>query len=263
MKIITLDCARLFDREAAHAYLAEALNFPDYYGKNLDALYDCLTQLRDCTLVLEGAETLRQAGGYGAKILQTIKDAARDDPGLTVELQDMKMRLLFTMDGHDYDPHGTVFSRPSARAIILQNGRTAMVHSRQYDYYKFPGGGIEPGESRTDALIREVREETGLVVLPESIKPYGFVHRIERGDTEDIFVQDNYYYFCQTLPEPLPPVLDDYEAQERHVLEYVPPDAAIAANRTKENDRDCKYKNLLEREARVLELLMAEGKFRL
>ena len=28
-----------------HDYLMEALNFPDYYGKNLDALYDCLCEI--------------------------------------------------------------------------------------------------------------------------------------------------------------------------------------------------------------------------
>ena len=31
--------------EKGHDYLSEALNFPDYYGKNLDALYDCLTEI--------------------------------------------------------------------------------------------------------------------------------------------------------------------------------------------------------------------------
>ena len=31
-------------KQRGHDYLAEALNLPDYYGKNLDALYDCLTK---------------------------------------------------------------------------------------------------------------------------------------------------------------------------------------------------------------------------
>ena len=31
--------------EDGHNYLKEVLNFPDYYGKNLDALYDCLTEI--------------------------------------------------------------------------------------------------------------------------------------------------------------------------------------------------------------------------
>ena len=49
------------ERQAAHAYLAESFGFPVYYGKNLDALYDCLTELDDCTVVLEGAQAVRQA----------------------------------------------------------------------------------------------------------------------------------------------------------------------------------------------------------
>lgn len=68
------------------------------------------------------------------------------------------MRFLFEIDTKDYDPNGTVFVRDSVRSIIVKNGKVAMVHSIKYDYYKFPGGGIEDGESKETALIRETRE---------------------------------------------------------------------------------------------------------
>ena len=41
----TIDAEKLNDREAAHEYLAEVFSLPDYYGKNLDALYDCLGEM--------------------------------------------------------------------------------------------------------------------------------------------------------------------------------------------------------------------------
>ena len=55
------------------------------------------------------------------------------------------MRLLFELDAKDYDLDGKVLVRPSARGIIIKDGKVAMVHSMRYDYYKFPGGGLEPG----------------------------------------------------------------------------------------------------------------------
>ena len=55
------------------------------------------------------------------------------------------MRLLFEMDQKDYDPTGRAFIRPSVRGILLLDGKVAMVHSLKFDYYKFPGGGIEAG----------------------------------------------------------------------------------------------------------------------
>lgn len=167
------------------------------------------------------------------------------------------MRLLFTLDTGDYNPNGTSFVRPSVRATIRREGKVAMVKSQKYDYYKFPGGGMEPGESQQETLVRETLEEAGLAVLPESIREYGYVHRVQKGTREDMFIQDNYYYLCDALPERQNQNLDDYEAEERFTLEFVEPALAIEVNRT--HDHGPKDQLMLEREARVLECLMAEG----
>ena len=68
------------------------------------------------------------------------------------------MRLLFSMDLKDYDDCDHSFVRNSACSVIVQNGKIAMIHSLLYDYYKFPGGGIEDGEDPVAAMIRETRE---------------------------------------------------------------------------------------------------------
>ena len=99
------------------------------------------------------------------------------------------MRELAVYDYKNYKENGTVGRRPSVRGVIIREGKIAMVHSLKYDYYKFPGGGIDSGESHLDALIREVREETGLIVIPQSVKEYGLVVRREKGRFEDLFIQ--------------------------------------------------------------------------
>jgi 8-oxo-dGTP pyrophosphatase MutT (NUDIX family) len=169
------------------------------------------------------------------------------------------MRLLFDMDLKDYDDCTHTFVRNSARSIIVRDGKLAMIHSKEYDYYKFPGGGIEGTENPIDAMIRETREEAGLVVLPESVREYGYVHRIQRsdGDKTECFVQDNYYYLCDTDGTPVSQQLDEYEEKESYELEYVDPAAVIVKNRSVGKSP---YNTMMfEREARVVELLIAEG----
>lgn len=167
------------------------------------------------------------------------------------------MRLLFEIDTKDYEIDGTAWIRPSVRSIIVQENKVAMVHSMKYNYYKFPGGGIESGESQTDTLIRETLEEAGLLVIPASIQAYGYVHRIQKGKQEAVFIQDNYYYRCEAEPTLVSQRLDDYEAEENFTLEFVDPVTAIRTNR--EQPHGATDQNMLEREARVLELLIQEG----
>ncbi len=169
------------------------------------------------------------------------------------------MRLLFEIDKKDYGGCVRSFTRDSARSIIIKNGKVAMIHSLKYDYYKYPGGGIEPGESAVDALIRETAEEAGLTVVPDTIREYGYVHRIQKSTVEEdeCFIQDNYYYLCDVEEGVRPQKLDDYESEEHFTLEYVKPETAILSNRTK--DHGPKDTVMLEREARVLEMLLSDG----
>ena len=79
MKII-LDVLRLQEPEPAHAYLKESLGLPDYYGHNLDALYDCLTDPGpEVEIVLENQETLLENLGLGYwRLVRMLADAAEE-----------------------------------------------------------------------------------------------------------------------------------------------------------------------------------------
>jgi len=52
--------------------------------------------------------------------------------------------------------------RDSAFAIILHSRHVLLVKARDKSNWQLPGGRLEPGETPAQAVIREVREETGL-----------------------------------------------------------------------------------------------------
>ena len=80
MNTYLLDGREMTSREAAYALIARTMRFPAWFGNNLDALADCLGELRKCSMViiLHTDALLAQLGEYGEKLLACFRDSARE-----------------------------------------------------------------------------------------------------------------------------------------------------------------------------------------
>lgn len=83
-----LNCENIETKQQLHEIIAEGLSFPDYYGKNLDALFDLLTERSEETLIeIENFESLRKRFGiYADAFLDTISDASKENKKVTFRL---------------------------------------------------------------------------------------------------------------------------------------------------------------------------------
>ena len=84
MKRVELIASQLTDKNILHDVLIRELELPEWYGRNLDALHDCLTQLQDVELVLVGFPD----EGYLARVRRVIVDAAWENNSLTMKIVD-------------------------------------------------------------------------------------------------------------------------------------------------------------------------------
>lgn len=73
---------------------------------------------------------------------------------------------------HYHDPNAPVANNliPAASAVVVDDNGAVLLHRRRDNaLWSIPGGGMEVGESIADTVVREVTEETGLVVEPVRI----------------------------------------------------------------------------------------------
>ncbi len=135
------------------------------------------------------------------------------------------------IDKRNYNVMWEKVTRTAIRGIIESDGKIALIHSSKYGDYKFPGGGMEAGESMEETLIREVSEETGLKVVPESIRYWGKVKEIKKDKEQNrIFEQISYYFHCDILPEKGKRNLNEYEEKYEYVLMWKTLEEAIENN---------------------------------
>ena len=84
---VILDARILGEKESAHSYLKRIFCFPDHYGNNLDALYDCLSELPyGANLSIHLIHT-EDAGDYFPKVLTVLEDL----PGAEILLTDEQL----------------------------------------------------------------------------------------------------------------------------------------------------------------------------
>ncbi|MGL1891656.1 MAG: NUDIX domain-containing protein [Spirochaetaceae bacterium] len=152
--------------------------------------------------------------------------------------------------------NGTTKKRIAIRAVIEHSGKILLVHSSVNGDYKFPGGGVEKGETFNQTLIREVLEESGYHVI-NIFEEMGIVDEFDHPMDKqyDYFYMISHYFRCDVdLNDKHRQNLAFYEDELGFLPVWVDLDKAINTN-----------KNILnlgtiappwtERETRVLELL--------
>lgn len=179
------------------------------------------------------------------------------------------MKTLFTLDYKNYNPNWEYSKRDSARGIIVfserknlpfcQDDKIALVYAKKCGYYKFPGGGIHADENKVEALIREVSEEVGLSVIPDTVQEYGVVPRFQKSAAfaNTIFDQESFYYFCQVDDKGHGQNLDPYEKEAGFELRVVTIKEALETNLKYKTD-DSFNLAMICRDTNVLQLLLGQ-----
>jgi ADP-ribose pyrophosphatase YjhB (NUDIX family) len=119
--------------------------------------------------------------------------------------------------------------------IFDEQGRVLLCHPRDNDVWNLPGGGVESGEMPTEAVFREVMEETGLEVeIERLVGVYGkigkdeyvfsFICRVTGGSlyTSDDSIEYRYFEInhlpSNTAPKHAERILDTLDVQDQPVF---------------------------------------------
>ena len=88
MKQVTINGNAVTSMAEIHRALAEELAFPDWYGGNLDALHDCLTEISEetCITILQPEALLETLGSGYTRLYRVLTDSAEENPYLHVQL---------------------------------------------------------------------------------------------------------------------------------------------------------------------------------
>ena len=141
-------------------------------------------------------------------------------------------KLLAVLDEKNYTDTMEVFEVTHSRAVICVDGLYAMQRAKSGEY-KLPGGRLEPGETPIHALLREVEEETALLVIEDTIKEIGEITEIRKDvyDSTKKYICHSLYYQCDVREEYGECHRSRNEIEKGLELKWVSAEEMIAANK--------------------------------
>jgi 8-oxo-dGTP diphosphatase len=131
--------------------------------------------------------------------------------------------------------NGRTDFRKAVRAIVQRERQLLLVYSGVNGDYKFPGGGMEAGETHEQTLRRELLEESG-AVLEGVLDDFGRVveyDRPQRRQQYELFCMTSYYYLCRIQATLGETQLDRYEARLEFDPVWVDVGEAIRTNQAR------------------------------
>lgn len=117
MKTVNIDLSA--ERSVIHKILAKELDFPSYYGKNLDALYDVMSVYsEDVVLCIKGESE------YGKKVADTLKDAALANSKIKIEINGETTMTTEQAKEKLYALQAKLAAYSHATAVLYYDGAT-------------------------------------------------------------------------------------------------------------------------------------------
>lgn len=150
--------------------------------------------------------------------------------------------------------HGKTVYRTAVRAVISNGKNLLMIYSSNVGDYKFPGGGVDDGETHAQALQREVQEECGTSLLKIGLGIGAIIeYNIPIENDYDVFKMTSCYYRCSVMDGFGEQKLDGYEQDLGFEPKWIDIDEAIHVN--KSLLRSDKHVEWLKREIFALEYI--------
>jgi len=89
MKTLIIDGRRCKTKELTFAYLSKKIDFPPYFGNNLDALHDVLISYREPLhfQIRYSSSIEKNLGVWGKNLLRVFQDAAGENVNITVQIE--------------------------------------------------------------------------------------------------------------------------------------------------------------------------------
>ncbi len=155
------------------------------------------------------------------------------------------MKLIAKITDKDFGMDMVEYENPqirkAARGIVLnENGEIALLHKKNKNEYKLPGGGMEEDETKEIAFQREILEETGCQV--EIIEYMGYTEEVK---SHISFVQTSYVFISKVISNTHELNLTQKEIDEGGELVWVMPEVALSLIRESfDNLKGSKYDDI-------------------
>lgn len=93
-RLVVLNGKRMDTREHAHSHLARQFRLPTWYGRNLDALCDCLGEINVPTVILlRNARVMKHSlGDYGGKLVSVLSAMTGENTNLSLVIHQRYFR---------------------------------------------------------------------------------------------------------------------------------------------------------------------------